>query len=77
MAIETMTAEPENGNGNGAAQVPHHLPGQGYQRRIDRLVRDKHLLRQENDELRLAIHGYEEMIRKYKAALLAARRTQQ
>ena len=49
---ETMTVQPANGN---AAALPHRVsgvPGQGYQRRIDKLVREKHLLRQENDGLR-------------------------
>ena len=66
---EIVTIQPENC----AAQIPP-IGKSGFQKRVDKLVREKHLLRQENDQLHLAIEGYEEMIRKYKAALLAARR---
>jgi len=70
---EIVTVQPENGNGNGAAQLLS-AGKSGFQKRVDKLTREKYELRQENDQLRLAIHGYEEMIRKYKTALLATRR---
>ncbi len=68
---EIATVQPENDNG--AAQALS-AGKSGFQKRVDKLTREKYELRQENEQLRLAIQGYEEMIRKYKAALLAARR---
>jgi len=74
--IAEQHIEQQNGNANRAAQLTP-AGRSGFQKRVDRLTREKYELRQENDQLRLAIQGYEEMIRKYKAALLAARRNQQ
>ena len=39
------------------------------QKRVDKLVRDKHALRQENQELRELLLRYEATISKYKLAL--------
>jgi len=52
----------------------------GFQKRIDKITREKHELRQtngqlkaENEELRQVLGRYEDVIRKYKAALVEAR----
>jgi predicted RNase H-like nuclease (RuvC/YqgF family) len=44
------------------------------QKRMDKLTRDKHGLRQENQELRDVLQRYEATIRRYKQALMEAKK---
>jgi predicted RNase H-like nuclease (RuvC/YqgF family) len=70
MTTETEEAEVarerlENGN----------LPKRSaVQKRMDKLTRDKHSLRQENRELRDVLERYEATIRRYKQALMEAKK---
>ena len=47
------------------------------QKRMDKLTRDKHALRQENEELRDVLQRYEQTIRRYKQALMEAKNARQ
>ena len=44
------------------------------QKRMDKLIRAKHALRQENQELRDVMQRYEGTIRRYKQALMEAKK---
>lgn len=73
--METTT-QIENSNAS-----KHGVAGPGFQKRIDRLIREKYELRQENDQLRTdnaelqaLVLEYEKTLEKYRATLRSARR---
>jgi hypothetical protein len=82
--MEQVETANGNGQGNGTlAGLPEHIsPAKSaVQKRINKITREKHeanqrvrQLQQENQEFRLAIAGYEEVLRRFKLALRAARR---
>ena len=77
--------QPMNGDSNGATAAPeifapslreHAEPiaKSGFQKRIDKLTREKYTLQAQLRERDEAISQYETLLRKYKAALASARR---
>ena len=52
----------------------HGVPGQGYQRRIDKLIRAKYELQKEVSELREMLLRYESTLERYKLALRDAKK---
>jgi hypothetical protein len=55
----------------------HGVPGQGYQKRIDKLIRAKYDMQKEISGLRELLLRYEATIEKYKQALRRKVREQQ
>jgi hypothetical protein len=60
------TPQSENGNGSPAGSIPPRVPGQGLQKRIDKLVRQRY-------ELQADLERALTLIERYRQALRAAR----